>query len=104
MALSFLCVKMKTFGESADLINNALSKNKTVIIGCHCSVKYSGRAESFLPKGDRLVVIKQDGSLLIHQPYGSSPVNYMKEGASLSGDTDIPVRERLFHGRGRPRH
>ncbi len=62
--------------------NEALNKNSVVILSCNCSVTYSGRAESFLADGDRIIIIKSDNTLLIHQPTGSSPVNYMKEGAS----------------------
>lgn len=64
--------------------NEALAKNSVVIISCLCEIHYSGRAESFLGSGDRLVVIKADKTLLIHQPAGSNPINYMKEGTSYS--------------------
>ena len=63
-------------------INKAIQNGKTIIIICNCSVRYSGRAESSLEDGDRIVIIKPDKTLLIHQPLGSNPVNYMKEGAS----------------------
>ena len=63
-------------------VNKAIETGKTVIIGCRCTVTYSGRAESFLEEGDRIVIIKPDKTLLIHQPSGSNPVNYMKEKAS----------------------
>ncbi len=57
----------------------ALDRSQTIVIFANCSVKYSGRAESFLPDGDRIIVIKSDKTLLVHQPFGSTPVNYMKE-------------------------
>jgi endonuclease len=63
-------------------VNEALTNGKSVIISCNCSVTYSGRAESFLADGDRIIIIKSDKTLLIHQPHGSNPINYMKEGAS----------------------
>ncbi len=61
---------------------SALGSGKSVILGCSCSVSYSGRAESFLADGDRIIIIKSDKTLLVHQPTGSNPVNYMKEGSS----------------------
>ena len=67
---------MKEFFER---INSALEKNKAVVFSSNCEIKYSGRAESFLPAGDRVVIIKPDKTLLVHQPSGSAPVNYMKE-------------------------
>ena len=62
---------------------DALDKNQAIIMFLRCSIHYSGRAESYLPEGDRIVIIKQDRTLLIHQPEGSAPVNYMKAGTSL---------------------
>ena len=62
--------------------NAALQNGRTVVMSASCSVEYSGRAESFLAEGDRIVIIKSDNTLLIHQPTGSNPINYMKEGSS----------------------
>lgn len=63
-------------------IEKALSDDETIIIGGNCSVTYSGRAESFLPFGDRVIIIKSDKNLLVHQPTGTTPVNYMKQGTT----------------------
>ena len=63
-------------------VNHALKNGKSIILSCSCSVNYSGRAESFLADGDRIIIIKADGTLLVHQPQGSNPINYMKEGAT----------------------
>lgn len=63
-------------------VQESLRKGETIVIFCNCSVSYSGRAESYLPPGDRLVIVKADGTLLVHQPKGNMPVNYMKEGAT----------------------
>src|SRR3989338_2463954 len=62
-------------------IEEAIEKKECIIIACKCEVWYSGRAESFTPEGDRILIIKPDGTFLIHQPKGNAPVNYMKEGA-----------------------
>lgn len=53
---------------------------------CECEITYSGRAEAYLPRGDRLIVIKQDGVFLIHQPEGGNPINYLKAGGELSAE------------------
>lgn len=60
----------------------AANQNKNIVISCSCTVRYSGRAESFLAQGDRIIMIKPDGTLLIHQPKGSNPINYMKDGTT----------------------
>jgi endonuclease len=49
----------------------------------HCQVIYSGRAEAELPWGDRLIVIKGDNTLLIHQPTGGNPINYLRPGSKI---------------------
>lgn len=61
------------------LLNDALRRNETVVIGCNCSIRYSGRAESLLEDGDRVIIIKADNTLLVHQPSGNNPINYMKQ-------------------------
>lgn len=62
----------------------ALDKNSVILLSCSCEIHYSGRAESFLGSGDRIIIIKADKTLLIHQPSGSTPINYMKDGTSYS--------------------
>ena len=68
--------------EYADKMKEALEKNHSLVFGARCQIWYSGRAESHLSEGDRIVLIKPDKTLLIHQPFGQNPVNYMKEGTS----------------------
>jgi len=60
---------------------NKLIGKETITIFLNCKVNYSGRAESFLDSGDRIVIIKQDGTLLVHQPEGNNAINYMKPGS-----------------------
>lgn len=69
---------MLTTADYAMVLDNALKKNKSIVIACNCTIRYSGRAESFLDEGDRVILIKKDKSIIIHQPTGNNPVNYMK--------------------------
>ena len=41
---------------------------------------YDGRANSTLENGERLLIIKSDGSLLVHRPVGYEPVNWQPAG------------------------
>ena len=66
-----------------NLFNEALNSNKTISFFSRCSIFYSGRAEAELAEGDRLIIIKSDNTLIIHQPEGSAPVNYMKSDSSI---------------------
>jgi len=59
-----------------EAIREAIAKKYVLIIVGECSVDYIGRGESKLTMGDRMVVVKEDGALLIHRPYGYSPVNW----------------------------
>jgi len=59
-------------------IEEAVNKNHSIVLGCRCEIWYSGRAESYLPEGDRLIIIKEDNTLIVHQPTGNNPINYMK--------------------------
>ena len=60
------------------LVSDALKRSETIVLCARCKVRYSGRAESFLENGDRIIMIKSDTALLVHQPTGSVPINYMK--------------------------
>ncbi|MEK6822640.1 MAG: endonuclease NucS [Nanoarchaeota archaeon] len=68
--------------DYALVIGDALHRHETLVFAGRCTIRYSGRAESFLPEGDRLFLIKKDKTLLIHQPQGNTPINYMKSGAT----------------------
>ncbi|MDI6724741.1 MAG: endonuclease NucS [Methanobacterium sp.] len=72
-------IKVKQNPESVELIdflNEALSKRAFIILVSCCRIKYRGRATSRLGLGDRTIVIKSDGSFLIHQDYNLEPVNW----------------------------
>ncbi|MBI4447920.1 endonuclease NucS [Candidatus Woesearchaeota archaeon] len=62
----------------SDNFQLALKKNDVLVLVVNCVIDYDGRAQSHLPSGDRIIIIKSDKSLLVHQPKGSSPINYMK--------------------------
>ncbi|MBN1792408.1 endonuclease NucS [Candidatus Woesearchaeota archaeon] len=66
----------------------ALSKNECISFFCSCEIAYSGRAEASLARGDRMIFIKNDNTLLIHQPVGSAPINYMKAGGAITLNPD----------------
>jgi RecB family endonuclease NucS len=86
--------------EYISRINDALEKNETVIIAASCEVSYYGKVESYLPYGDRIIIIKSDKTLLVHQPSGVNPINYMKEGTevkiSMENDDIILKARHLF--------
>ena len=58
-------------------------KTSLIIIG-DCMIDYRGRARSFLDWGERIVMIKQDGALLVHQPIMREPVNWQPSGSKTN--------------------
>jgi RecB family endonuclease NucS len=69
--------------QFAEEFEKAKSAHEALTFYCSCEITYSGRAEAFLPRGDRLIIIKQDGVLLVHQPENGNPINYLKAGGEL---------------------
>jgi RecB family endonuclease NucS len=54
-------------------------KTMLLLIG-DCMVDYCGRARSLLDWGERVVMFKQDGNVLIHRPIMREPVNWQPSG------------------------
>lgn len=55
------------------------------VVIAHCSVDYSGRLTAHLPPATRLLIHKNDGSVLIHSDGGSyKPLNWMAPPCSLT--------------------
>lgn len=48
------------------------------IVVAECSAIYSGRGDTSLARGRRAIIIKDDGSVSIHNEVGNKPLNYMK--------------------------
>lgn len=54
------------------------------VVIASCSVDYSGRLDAHLPRADRLIMVKADGSVLVHSDGGSyKPLNWMSPPATL---------------------
>lgn len=68
--------------ESLDIIRNGFSNKRLISIFGKCEVYYTGRASSYLGLGDRLTILKPDGSLLVHKKEKRSPVNWQPPGCS----------------------
>ncbi|MEM0120480.1 MAG: endonuclease NucS [Thermoprotei archaeon] len=79
--------------ECAEVIMSAASKRRAVVLLGVCEVSYRGRTSSELGSGERLVILKEDGSLLVHRSWGYKPVNYMPPGgivyAKSEGDSVV---------------
>lgn len=77
-------------------------QRRILVVAGNCHVHYSGRARSTLESGERLLIIKEDGSLLVHRPVGYEPVNWQPAGSVFHVQTTEKSLE--IHGvRQKPR-
>ena len=91
-----------TLADAASAIQKAFAQRRTLIVAGNCRVHYSGRASSTLQPGERLLIIKQDGALLVHRPVGYEPVNWQPSGSVFHVQTKADELE--IHGiRQKPR-
>src|SRR5512147_1105065 len=74
-------LKEPSLAEAVGAIEKAFVGRKTLIVAGDCHVHYAGRANSTLENGERLLIIKSDGSLLVHRPTGYEPVNWQPSGS-----------------------
>lgn len=72
--------------ESVSLVREAFSRRRGVLIVGSCTVDYRGRASSKLEPGERIVIFKEDGSVLVHRPVGYEPVNWQPPGCLFHVD------------------
>ncbi|MFB6301944.1 MAG: endonuclease NucS [Haloferacaceae archaeon] len=63
-----------------DALVAAFERGDLVTLFGRCTVEYEGRAASSLGPGDRLVVLKPDGTALVHTEEKRTPVNWQPPG------------------------
>src|SRR3954449_7948208 len=66
------------------------------LIVARCEVTYSGRLNAFLPESTRLLILKDDGSVLVHADAGGyKPLNWMTPPTVIEDDgATLVVRKR----------
>jgi len=68
----------------SNFLKQALAKGNVVIANAKCSIEYNGRASSQANESWRLIIIKPDGSLLIHTDKSYQPLNWQPPGSIIS--------------------
>ncbi len=72
-----LSVKVEPeLSEAAQILEDAFRARSFALVIGNCRVDYEGRASSTLEWGERIAMVKQDGSVLVHRPTGYEPVNW----------------------------
>ncbi|MFB6304835.1 MAG: endonuclease NucS [Haloferacaceae archaeon] len=66
--------------EALHALEDAFERGDLVTLFGRCTVEYEGRAASSLGPGDRLVVLKPDGTALVHTDEKRKPVNWQPPG------------------------
>ncbi|HET8606017.1 MAG TPA: endonuclease NucS [Gaiellaceae bacterium] len=66
------------------------------LIVARCEVTYTGRLHAYLPESTRLLMLKEDGSVLVHADAGGyKPLNWMTPPTAIEADGEtIVVRKR----------
>jgi RecB family endonuclease NucS len=78
--------------EAEEAVKEAILRRKTLLIVGNCWVHYIGRAKSKLEPGERILIIKEDGSLLVHRSVGYEPVNWQPSGCIFN----IQAKDRIL--------
>ncbi len=78
-----------------DKLSEEACKKMIVLFGS-CTAIFDGRIKSFLPKGDRMLFVKKDETLILHGSKGLKPFNWQLSGAGkinfLIEDEKLVVR------------
>ena len=81
--------------EAQRLVEDATEAGALLTLFGTCTVDYDGRASSRLDSGDRHVMLKPDGTALVHTDEGQQPVNWQPPGCAHEAyvdDGDLVVR------------
>jgi len=60
-----------------DRINLDISEGKALFLVGRCHIEYWGRSRSLIGAGERFILLKSDGTLLVHAKTGFKPLNWM---------------------------
>jgi RecB family endonuclease NucS len=59
------------------------------LVVASCSVIYTGRGDTNLPRAIRAIMLKGDGAVSIHSDFGNKPLNYMGKGNTHTITTQV---------------
>ena len=76
-----------TPSKVTDVIEAGVRAADVITIHATCEVEYEGRAAGYLGAGDRVILCKPDGTLLVHRPSGNDPVNWQPPGSTITAST-----------------
>ncbi|WP_435079018.1 endonuclease NucS [Halococcus sp. AFM35] len=74
--------------DALDLLTTGFESGGMLTLVGECEVEYDGRASSHLPPGERLVILKPDGTLLVHRDERRKPINWQPPGSTHNAHVD----------------
>jgi len=77
----FRLLETPTIKQAYQIVHKGILGHRNIIIIGNCWVEYNGRASSKLEPGERIVIIKRDGSVLVHRPRDYAPINWQPPGS-----------------------
>lgn len=99
IVIKFKSLEFPDTENAFKIIQEGFDKKSMIIILSKCHVEYEGRARSVLESGDRLILIKKDGTFAIHQEYNLDPVNWQapgcKNNVSLKNDGIVLTSKKM---------
>ncbi|MEM0065915.1 MAG: endonuclease NucS [Sulfolobales archaeon] len=83
--------------EPAELVElvNKWFRRATIVMVSKCSISYSGRASSIARESTRLIILKQDGTVLVHESVGSNPLNWQPRSSIVTkkiSESEVELR------------
>ncbi len=69
-----------------EFLREAKARNHTVTMVAECEVEYEGRAASDLAAGERVILLKPDGTVQVHKAERVKPVNWQPPGTNYEVD------------------
>lgn len=77
-----------TVEATVAMIEEGVRRRDTITVQAECEVEYDGRATGYLGPGERVILVKPDGTLLVHRPTGNDPVNWQPPGSTITADIE----------------
>ncbi|MEM3832383.1 MAG: endonuclease NucS [Thermoprotei archaeon] len=79
----YIIVDQPELRDASNLINQ-YCRTHVITIFAYCKIDYEGRASSLANYADRLILIKPDGVLIIHEREKREPINWQPPGTIIS--------------------
>ncbi len=74
--------------DAREELIKAFEARRMVVMVADCTVNYSGRTDSQLGRGERLMVFKEDGCVLVHRGRDYQPVNWQPSGCIFQSSVE----------------